>query len=143
MYSHFYFNQEDIFLSISFSLSSSIFLSVLLLLHWVFHCNSLWLLCTKARVKMVFTPSILKRLLNSLSPNNCNSAFLFLFSIKLFGIWDLGIHLTRFSNICFLMPNLIWISVPLWILIVHTICMGKCTTYHFLNLFLMHLLPLS
>ena len=99
---------------------------------------------TKARVKMEFTLSILKRLHNSLyHPKFVTVLLVFLFLIKLFGIWGLIIHLIKVSSICFLMPMLVSISVPLLILLVHTVCMVKCTICLFLNLILLPQFHLS
>ena len=93
---------------------------------------------------MEFTPSTLKRLLSSLCLlNHVIVLLVVLVLIKLFGIWDLDIPLTKFSNSCFLMSELISISVLLLIILIHIVCMEKCTTYLFLNLNLLHLLLLS
>ena len=100
---------------------------------------------TRARVKVVFTPSILDRLLNSLFHLRSAIMFLgFLFSLSLFGTWDLVILMIKPSKVCFLMSNLYWIKIILLISLVLIAYLVKCTIYLFpiLNLQPLHLLNL-
>ena len=89
-------------------------------------------------------PSILIKLLNLLCPLNSITMLLSpLFSIKHFGIWRLVILMIKFSNFFFLISSLYWISILIWIILVHIVCMVKCIIFIFQNLSLLHLLLLN
>ena len=99
---------------------------------------------TEARVKMKFIPSVFTKLLNSLCLLKFVTMLLSpLFSIKHFGIWGLVILTIKFSNFFFLISSLYWISILIWIILVHIVCMVECIIFLFENLSLLHLLLLN
>ena len=99
---------------------------------------------TRAKVKMVFIPSILIKHLSF--PCLLRPIIRFLshmFSIKLCGIWDLVILMIKLSTICFLRSILYRIISMILINLVFTACMVKCTMFHFQILSLRLLFPLN